>query len=125
MVCRGDFRTCVVSLSLLVAACADDEPGVADQSGACVALENQRFQSEELQTDCGPAPMPVTCQWSVQFAPSTDEQTEYHYNFQDTGETGYVHCDGSYLRVGDREVGVVDASADRIEWYRVTYVREE
>lgn len=125
------FRSHILSLGLLAAfgvtACTGDDDGSSEPTmpGACTALENLRFQSEQLQTDCGPpGPEPETCYWGVEFLPADDETTEYHYYSQDNGESGFVVCDREHVLEASTsvELGSYSAATRKLVWHTIVYV---
>ena len=97
-------------------------------AGRCASLEGRRFQTVDLQTDCGPAPAGSqnTCRWSVSFGADGVAASSFVYLSSDVGQSGRVVCDGgAVIEVLDNgEPGIggsYDPNTDRLEWDGIVF----
>jgi hypothetical protein len=85
------MRIAAVGLVLLLPACGLSS-SLSSDSGRCAFLEGRKFESVDLQGDCGLGPDGAgSCHWMVRFD-EVEGATEFVYRYSDIGETGQARC---------------------------------
>lgn len=101
-----------------------DPSTVEQQEGACVALEDRRFESVN-ELECGLTPDgPAQCRWSLTFAIKDDASTTFQWNYSDVGEAGTIECHGARITSldGSRPVSAsFDPVSQKLIWDGQTY----
>lgn len=111
----------------LLAACTGgmyDPTTVEQQEGACIALEDRRFESIN-ELECGRTPEGVAlCKWSLDFGMRDDASSTFHWQYSDVGELGQIECHGVTINSldGSRAVtGSFDPVTQTLVWEGQTY----
>ncbi|HLL24069.1 MAG TPA: hypothetical protein VK427_18180 [Kofleriaceae bacterium] len=110
-----------VALVLLSACTAmQDASTVEQQEGACVALEDRRFESvNELECGRGVG----TCKWSLSFATRDDLSSGFQWSYSDVAEAGQIECQGAAINsLTARPIsGTFDPVSQKLVWEGQTY----
>lgn len=117
---------------LLATACTggmQDPSTVEQQEGACLALEDRRFESLD-DLECGLTPDGVAlCRWQLTFIARDDESSAFQWTYSDVAESGNIECDGgtitSITGAPRRVDGTFDPITQKLVWEGQTYAPAE
>ena len=112
---------------VLLTACTSgmhDPSTVEQQEGACIALEDRRFESVN-ELECGLTPNGVAqCKWSLVFGVRDDATSAFQWQYSDVAESGHIECYGATINsVTQRPIsGSFDPVSQKLVWEGQTYV---
>jgi hypothetical protein len=119
-----------IAMGLCITACTGgmyDPSTVEQQEGACIELEDRRFESVN-ELECGLTPDGVAlCKWSLVFEMRDDASSTFQWQYSDVGEAGHVECYGASINSlsavsGGRTVsGSYDPATQKLIWEGETY----
>lgn len=120
------MRVSLCVSTMLLCGCVEriphEDPTDVAKRGACTTLENVSFSSISEQGDCGIGPDgPVSCHWSISFAPNDATSSRFSWIYSDVGASGIVTCDANGNLRSDEAEGYVDESTLDLIWDGVAY----
>jgi hypothetical protein len=114
---------------VLLTACTggmQDPSTVEQQEGACIALEDRRFESVN-DLECGLTPNGVAlCKWSLVFSYRDEASSSFQWSYSDVGESGHVECHGATITsLTQRPINATfDPVSQKLVWEGQTYVAQ-
>lgn len=100
---------------------------VAEQKGACTALEGKRFESLD-EHECGLTPDGVaTCHWQITIEAREPTSSDFQWHYSDVVESGTIRCDGTAIELLQGAhmpgpIGVYDPAKAELRWDALVYI---